>query len=327
MLLNFLSLIDRFGFIPNGGRVYYLKRSQPPLLAGMIKAYVDATNDTEFAKSSVDTLEREFEFWMNNHSVEQDGHTLAVYGDKSRGPRPESYREDVESSQSFATNDEKEEHFAELKAAAESGMDFSSRWFINENGTNQGDLTNLKCRSIIPVELNAILYWNAKIISEFSLLNGNAEKSALYEAKAQDIAQAVEAVLWHDDIGAWLDFDRINNKRREFFSPTNLSPLWTKCYNQQNIKNLTEKVLSYIDKQEIDKYPGGVPNSLEQTGEQWDFPNVWPPMQYILIAGLRNLNDDRTNNLAYSWAERWVLSNYIAYKDIKGMLEKVIIIV
>jgi alpha,alpha-trehalase len=70
MLENFLSIITRFGFIPNGGRIYYAMRSQPPLLAAMIKSYVDTTSDFEFAKASVETLEREFEFWMNNHTVE-----------------------------------------------------------------------------------------------------------------------------------------------------------------------------------------------------------------------------------------------------------------
>jgi hypothetical protein len=31
---NFLSVVDKHGFIPNGGRVYYNKRSHPPLLSG-----------------------------------------------------------------------------------------------------------------------------------------------------------------------------------------------------------------------------------------------------------------------------------------------------
>lgn len=65
-------------------------------------------------------------------------------------------------------------------------MDFSSRWFI-KNGTNEGDLKDLKCRSIVPVELNAILFWNARIISEFHLLSGNAKKSAEFEQLAQEM--------------------------------------------------------------------------------------------------------------------------------------------
>lgn len=322
MLENFLSIIERFGYIPNGGRIYYTKRSQPPLLSAMIKAYVDTTHDKQFAIDSVDTLEQEFQFFMNNHTVEVNGHVLAYYGDKSSGPRPESYKEDVDSSRIFNTDEEKEEYYSELKAAAESGMDFSSRWFINAEGTNKGTLTNLKTRSIIPVELNAILFWNAKIISEFYLYKGNAVKAAEYECKAQEIQQAIDAVLWNEEAGAWLDYDMINNKPRNYFVPTNLSPLWMNCYNASDSQHIADRVLHYITTNGLDNYPGGVPNTLEDTGEQWDFPNVWPPMQYILVKGLANLPDQRCKDLAKKWAERWVLSNYLAFTDRGDMYEK-----
>jgi alpha,alpha-trehalase len=186
MLKNFLSVVDRFGFIPNGGRIYYSMRSQPPLLIPMMKTYVDHTGDTEFAVESVDMMAREFDYWLTNHTVMVKGHRLARYGDKSSGPRPESYREDIETGRDFANDLEREEHYSELKAAAESGMDFSSRWFINDEGTNTGDLRNLKTRSIIPVELNAILYWNAKIIAEFYGYKGESGKQAEYLGTAAD---------------------------------------------------------------------------------------------------------------------------------------------
>lgn len=152
----------------------------------MVKTYVDHTGNKEFAISSVDTLAREFDFWMSNHTVTVKGHRLAKYGDKSSGPRPESYREDVETGKGFANETEREEHYSELKAAAESGMDFSSRWFINADGTNSGDLTHLKTRSIIPVELNAILYWNAKIIAEFYGYKGDEARQAEFSKYSED---------------------------------------------------------------------------------------------------------------------------------------------
>lgn len=152
----------------------------------MIKTYVDTTNDKAFAISSVDTLAREFDFWITNHTVTVKGHRLAKYGDNSSGPRPESYREDVETGKDFLNQTEREEHYSELKAAAESGMDFSSRWFINDDGTNIGDLRNLKTRSIIPVELNAILFWNAKIIAEFYGYKGDSVKQAEFAKHSED---------------------------------------------------------------------------------------------------------------------------------------------
>lgn len=187
ILENFLSLIDNFGHIPNGGRVYYLARSQPPLLSGMIKSYVDHTHDFEFAIASIELLEREFEHFMNNKTVTVKGHRLARYIEYSSGPRPESYREDFENGQHFSTEEERQSFYAECKAGGESGMDFSSRWFINENGENTGSMKNLKTRSVIAVELNAILYWNAKIIAEFHGYAGNAERQKVFEQKAEEI--------------------------------------------------------------------------------------------------------------------------------------------
>lgn len=322
MLENFISIIDRFGFIPNGGRLYYLERSQPPLLPGMIKSYVEATGDIAFMISALPALEREFDFFLTNRTVNVLGHTLATYRPESTGPRPESYAEDYNLAQSLPTEEERERLYSELKAAAESGMDFSSRWFVKD-GTNEGSLIDTKCRSIIPVELNAILYWNAKILAEFHIKVNNIRKAAYYELKAYEFYQGIQAILWNKQAGTWLDYDMINNKSRNYFVPTNLSPLWVGCFNKSDKVNLAEKTLNYIKINGLDLFPGGVPNSMMQVGEQWDYPNVWPPMQYICIEALRALNDANADRLAMKWTSRWVLSNYLAFERTGAMYEKV----
>ena len=244
----------------------------------MVKAYYDATSDTDFIKNNVGMLEQEFQYWMNNHMITINGREYALYGDKTSGPRPESYFEDIETSQSFETEEARQEHFAELKAGAESGMDFSSRWFI-KNGGKDGTLIDIKCRSIVPVDLNAFLFHNAKLLSEFFLIAGDSVKSTQYAAKAQVIYEAVQELLYDEDEGVWFDYDLINKKLRNYYTPSNLIPLWAKCYNEAQSENIAQNVLKYIEKHELDHFPGGVPNTLDHTGEQWDFPNVWPPMQ------------------------------------------------
>lgn len=144
MLENFLYIVDKYGHIPNGGRIYYLARSQPPLMIPMVKMYIEFTNDHQFIRDYIHLMEKEFDFWIRNHTkvIQVDGvnYTLATYGDRSHGPRPESYSEDVESASVFKDNTAKvEAYFSELKAAAESGWDFSSRWFI-VNATNKGKI-------------------------------------------------------------------------------------------------------------------------------------------------------------------------------------------
>lgn len=93
MLRNFFSILGRYGFIPNGGRIYYLSRSHPPFLSLMVKSYIEFTNDTEFLKEALPYLEREFKFIQNNHMVDVKGYRMAVYGypDSLASPRPESY--------------------------------------------------------------------------------------------------------------------------------------------------------------------------------------------------------------------------------------------
>lgn len=96
MLENYLSMVRKYGFVPNGGRIYYTRRSQPPMLIPMVKSYMDATRDIEFLRKNIDAIEEEFQYWMKNHSYEvvKGGkrYTLARYSAPSSGPRPESYR-------------------------------------------------------------------------------------------------------------------------------------------------------------------------------------------------------------------------------------------
>ena len=96
MLSNFVSIVEKFGFIPNGGRIYYSMRSQPPMLTSMVNEYLKTTNDRKWLEENLWLLEKEFEFWMTKRTVqvEKDGvtYTLARYYEESSGPRPESYR-------------------------------------------------------------------------------------------------------------------------------------------------------------------------------------------------------------------------------------------
>ncbi|XP_029340944.1 trehalase-like [Acyrthosiphon pisum] len=351
IISNYISMVQTFGHVPNGGRIYYSKRSQPPMLIPMVKSYLDATNDMKFVIENINALEIEFNYWITQHNVTigKNGkkYTLAVYKDLSTGPRPESYREDINQSTPFSTVNEKENFYSELKAAAESGWDFSSRWYI-VNGTNEGKqiqvrdiesfkatqpflisdlqiaggLLNTKTRSIIPVELNALLYWNAKILSDFYREMNNSVKALIYESISLEWEEAVTAVLWDEEVGAWLDFDIINNIRRNYFYPTNISPLWTGCYAKNNTDYLVTRVLNYLNKSEILNTAGGIPTTLRETDQQWDQPNAWPPLQYIVVMGLENTGHKGAKQMASKIAYKWLCTNYVPYYNYTKMYEK-----
>lgn len=67
---NFLDFVDQYGFVPNGARIYYLNRSQPPLLTQMVKTYVDYTNDTSILDRALPLLVKEHSFWITNRTVQ-----------------------------------------------------------------------------------------------------------------------------------------------------------------------------------------------------------------------------------------------------------------
>jgi alpha,alpha-trehalase len=66
---NFLDIVKTHGFVPNGSRVYYLNRSQPPLLTQMVDAYFKHTNDIKFLADAIDQLDTEYDYWMKKKAI------------------------------------------------------------------------------------------------------------------------------------------------------------------------------------------------------------------------------------------------------------------
>ncbi|KZC05540.1 Trehalase, partial [Dufourea novaeangliae] len=325
MIDNFVYIVEKYGFIPNGGRIYYLMRSQPPLLHLMVSRYLDFTRDYAYLRSIIPSLENEFAFWQNERmiSVQKNGKTYKMghYVVDSPRPRPESYREDYqiaqglpEESQAFFYNN--------VKAGAESGWDFSNRWlkgYIADSGLG---LVNISTEYIVPVDLNAILQQNARLLSEFHKYLGNFRKAASYEKVAAQLQQAIDNVLWNEEEGIWLDYDVQNNRPRNTFYPSNLAPLYTKSYNQQKREEYASSAVKYLKSQKIDSFFGGTPTSLNYTGEQWDYPNAWPPLQSFIVTGLYMTGEKEAMLFSEELADRWVSSNYAGYNETGMMYEK-----
>lgn len=182
----------------------------------------------------------------------------------------------------------------------------------------------MKTRYIIPVDLNSIIYRNAVLLAQYNQRMGNESKVAYYQKRAAEWKRAITAVLWHDEVGAWLDYDILNDIKRDYFYPTNILPLWTDCYDIAKREEYVSKVLKYLEKNKIMLNLGGIPTTLEHSGEQWDYPNAWPPLQYFVIMALNKTEDPWAQRLAYEISERWVRSNYKAYNETHSMFEKVI---
>lgn len=159
MLDNFVHLVRQVGHVPNSNRSYMLSRSQPPLLFRMVEL-LSADDPGRY----LDVLRAEHRFWMAGEdglaagSAERrvvrlaDGTLLNRYWDDQCTPRDESWREDVETA-AEAPNRPAAHVWRDLRAAAESGWDFSSRWCADPQR-----LCTIETSSVLPVDLNALLW-------------------------------------------------------------------------------------------------------------------------------------------------------------------------
>ncbi|XP_016968444.1 uncharacterized protein LOC108036672 [Drosophila biarmipes] len=323
MIDNYLSLVEQYGFVPGCGRIYCSGRSNPPLLIMMVKAYVEVTRDEKYALRSLPLLETEYDTFISKHSVQVKGKTMYQYRDSSAGPRPEAYREDLESVASIKCPVSREVMYTELKSASESGMDFSSRWFVTADGSNEGTLRDTKTSAIVPVELNAIVFRSGKILAEFNRKAGNTQKAEEYQDKACALVKAIRDNLWNAQAGIWLDYDLVNNKPRNYFCCTNFAPLWARAFPLVDTDKVSKGVMQYIRINQLDEQYGGVPHTMnKESGQKWDYPNVFPPMMFLVVEGLDNLGTPQAKAMSKRWAHRWVKSNYAAYKYESFMFEK-----
>ncbi|XP_045872881.1 trehalase isoform X3 [Meles meles] len=320
MLQNFLDLVRLYGHIPNGARVYYLQRSQPPLLTLMMDRYVTHTNDTAFLRDNIETLALELDFWMKNRtiSVSSGGksYVLNHYAVPYGGPRPEAYSKDFELADTLPEEDQVA-LWAELKAGAESGWDFSSRWLIG--GPNSTSLSSIRTSKFVPVDLNAFLCQAEALMSNFYTRLGNDSEATKYRNLQQQRLAAMRAILWDEEKGAWFDYDLENGKKNLEFYPSNLTPLWSGCFSDPDA---VDKALKYLEDSQILTYQYGIPTSLQKTGQQWDFPNAWAPLQDLVIRGLAKSPSPRAQEVAFQLAQNWIRTNFEVYSQKSVMFEK-----
>lgn len=323
MIDNFIQLVKTYGFVPNGGRIYYTNRSQPPFLIPIVHLYLNHTGDEDYVKSILNDLEKEYEFWRQNRTVEIEmpsggKYNLSIYAADMDTPRPESYYEDVHTAKEVPDN-AKPALYQDIASAAESGWDFSTRWY-NGTGSGKGSLSSMRTRQIVPTDLNSVLFYCEKLLEKFSRLAGNTQKAENYKGYAEARRLAIEAVLWEEHRGIWLDYDRQLKKKQKDFYAASIVPLWAGVH--QGDETRENEVLRRLKRLKVLDYPGGFPTSLFASGQQWDFPNAWPPLQHMLITGLAQSKSEDLRQEALNFAQKWITTNYKAWRTTGHMFEK-----
>ncbi len=291
MVDNFAYELDTWGHIPNGNRSYYLSRSQPPFFSLMVELL--ATHDSEALKKYRPQMEKEYAYWMEGADALQageankrvvkleDGSLLNRYWDDRDTPRPESWLDDITTAKSNP-NRPATEIYRDLRSAAASGWDFSSRWMDDPQ-----KLGTIRTTSIVPVDLNALMFKMEKLLARASQESGDAASASKYEALATARQKAMEKYLWNDKEGWYADYDLKSKKVRNQLTAAALFPLYVKAAAQDRADKVAAATSSRLLK------PGGITTTTVNSGQQWDAPNGWAPLQWVATEGLQNYGQDK----------------------------------
>lgn len=290
------DLIEDHGHVPNGTRTYYLGRSQPPLFHMMVALLDD--DRPNVAARRLAAMKREHAWWMDgaedlgpgesvNHVTKlADGSLLNRYWDPRGTPRDESWREDVETA--MQSGRPPEQVYRDLRAGAESGWDFSSRWL------DSPALSSIRTTGIAPVDLNAFLYG-----LECAIAAASDSEAPTFAERAKRRRDAMHTHLWEETKGYFADYDLDCRAIRASATAAGLAPLLSGLANQRQA-DATSRVTR-------DKLlaPGGLRTTLLNSGQQWDCPNGWAPLQWIAVTGLRRYGH---YDLAKEIARRWIVT-------------------
>ncbi len=317
MVNNFAYLINTYGHIPNGNRSYYLSRSQPPFFSLMVQLLASIKGD-EVYKTYLPALEKEYGYWMDKtaatkHVVKMpDGSILNRYYDRDALPRQESYYEDVTLAQSSKTEADKEAMYRNLRSGAESGWDFSSRWFADPK-----QMATIQVTDIIPVDLNSLLYNLEQVLSQAKKLNGNMKSGREYSVKAEKRRLAIEKYCWNAKTGYYFDYNSKTKKQSTIITAAGVFPL---CFINLYPESMNAKgsAVANVLKQHLLK-EGGIVTTTNATGQQWDAPNGWAPLQWMTAWALSR-SGQRT--LAQDIAQRWTALNEKVYANTGKLMEK-----
>ncbi len=315
MINNFAYLINTYGHVPNGNRTYYLSRSQPPYFAMMVNLLAEKNGPSVYAKYQKE-LQKEYDYWTDKtagtkHVVSMpDGSLLSRFYDADSKPRQESFKEDYAIALKEANGDSAAfaQKSKELRSGAESGWDFSSRWF--GDGKN---ISSIKTTSMVPVDLNGLMYNLELSLAKAYQQTGNSNLYTQYTTAAAKRKAAINKYCFNAKENWYYDFDLDTKSLSSEKTIAGISPLFFNIAPKARAAGMSAVLTKEFLK------AGGVVTTLKNTGQQWDAPNGWAPLQWVTIKGLENYGLKST---AKDIAGRWVALNEKVYKNTGKMMEK-----
>jgi alpha,alpha-trehalase len=276
-------------------------------------------HDTVASSKYLNQLRREYDFWMDgalnlqkpgdkyNRVVRMpDGSIMNRYYDTRPEPRPEAYKEDVHLAEQSGR--EAIDVYTDIRSAAESGWDFSSRWF--EDGKT---FSTIQTTSLIPVDLNCLLYHLELMIADGYGQKGEKDNAHEFRSRADARRKAILTYCWNPDLTFFVDYNFEKNAPSRIRTLAGTYPLFFGLVTD----DAANKVAALLEKDFLK--PGGLVTTLTDTDQQWDAPNGWAPLQWMAYSGLQNYGKQ---TLAEEIRKRWLRQNERVYRSTGKMMEK-----
>lgn len=319
MMNNAQHMFTKFGFIPTGNRTYYLSRSQPPFYLHMIRLIAHRKGHFRYLIPRLHFLLMEYAYWTRNTPEflktsknryrrlvrMPNGQALSRYYDGKNTARPESYREDVETA---AESTRPATTYRHLRAGAESGWDFSSRWLADPQ-----QLSTIRTTEIVPIDLNCLLYELELGLAEAHRKILQIPQAKYYALKARRRRETINAYLWDEAEGYYFDWHEPSGTRTDVWSLAGVYPLYCGLATHEQAARVAQVIEEKFLK------PGGVVTSLHESSQQWDWPNGWAPLQWVTIIALRRYGFE---TLADTVKYRWMAANDALFTTEGKFVEK-----
>lgn len=291
---NFIYEVEHYGKVLNANRTYYLSRSQPPFLTEMILNVFNKTKDMGWLRKSIPAVEQYYRYWTSEpHLTPQTG--LSRYYDLGSGPAPEVVAAEKDQNglthyerakEYYRTHQVTDYHLSEYynrrtdkltplfykgdRSMRESGFDPSERY-----GPFSTDIIHYN-----GVDLNCLLYRIEGEAAEIEKLANDESKAKVWEQRAQDRKEKINRYCWDEKAGLYFDYDFVTGQRRNYPFATTFYPLWVGVASQRQAARIVANMKLF-------EQPGGLQTSTNVSGDQWDSPFGWAPLELIAVQGLR----------------------------------------
>lgn len=268
---NIQYMIQQLGYMPNSTKKHHIGQSQPPFYYRMVLDIFEITHDKQWLRKHYDTISKEYDFWMKNRLAPNG---LNFYG-RHREYTPEILEQRYRYCSSRFGGYRTEDPVLQLKMADTVGVLCESGWDCCYRFEMDGPSYN-------PVDLNTLLYGLETSMSRFSQILGRGEDS-LWAQRAADRKQKMDRFLYHEDKGFYLDWNFKECRHSPVISAASLFPLYLGLWHEpKNIMEILENQMLL---------PYGVAGTVKPDHSfelQWEYPNIWAPLQYVAYCACKN---------------------------------------